>query len=174
MRGQLCRFFEDLTDRLFILSYNPARITVGDRIVRNIFGYDASGADHHIIANGDAWQDYRSAADPYIISDRNRSRLRFTEFKRTVFFEDSEPVRGVGWMECRIDLYIRSDQCVISDPNDVVIQKCTVHIHFTIITEINVIAIVRKKRRRYPEVFPFPPSKLLKILSFASASAESV
>lgn len=52
-------------------SDNPAWIADGNRIVRNIFYYNASSADDHIAADRHARHYLNARADPDIIADSN-------------------------------------------------------------------------------------------------------
>lgn len=57
---------------------------------------------------------------------------------------------------------------------DVVIRKGAVHIHFTAVTEMYILAVIRIKRGSYPQIFPRLPGRRDKISSFAAGSADGV
>ena len=113
-----------------------------------------------VAADGDAGQQDSSAADPYVVSDDYRGGLRFAECKGTVFPGRSEALCGAGGMKGGIDLYVGGNERVVADDDPVVVQKRTVHVHFTVISKINIVSIVGIERSGDPEVFASASQKL--------------
>ena len=52
----------------------------------------------------------------------------------------AEPLSGVRGMKGRIDLHIGRNEGIVTNDNQIIIQKSTVHIHFAVIAEIDVIS----------------------------------
>ena len=52
---------------------DPARVAVGNTVIRDVFCNHTAGPNHHIGADGDTGQNHCIAANPHIISHRNRS-----------------------------------------------------------------------------------------------------
>ena len=57
-------------------------------------------------------------------------------------------------MSCRVKLYIGGDKDIVADGDPVAVHKGTVHIDFTMIAKVNIIAVVRIKRCGNPQIFP--------------------
>ena len=48
---------------------------------------------------------------------------------------------------------VRSNQSVVADLDEIVVQKSAVHVYFAIIAEINIISVVYIERSGNPEIF---------------------
>lgn len=60
--------------------------------------HDTAGADSHVVSDGHAGQDYRSAADPNAVTDFYRRRLRAAKSKFTSFRGRANRSRkSAGW-----------------------------------------------------------------------------
>lgn len=114
--------------------------------------HDTAGADSHVVSDGHAGQDYRSAADPNAVTDFYRRRLRAAKSKLTLFPRQSKPFSKIRRMERRVNLNRRVNECVITDFYAVVVKKNAVHIDFTVISEKDIFPVVAKKRSRDPHV----------------------
>ena len=55
-------------------------------------------------------------------------------------------------MERRVDLYVWRDQRIIADPDDVVVQKCAVHVDLAVVAQEYIVAVIDVKRRRDPYI----------------------
>ena len=66
-------------------------------------------------------------------------------------------------MKGRVDLHIGCNQRIVTNANDVVIQKSAVHIHFAVVSKIDLIAVINVKRRCDPQIFPFSAQKALAV-----------
>ena len=73
-----------------IRPHHPAGIPVSYHMIRNILRHHTPCTDHYVIADGHTRHDNHSAADPDIITNHNRSRLRLTECKGTVLLRLTE------------------------------------------------------------------------------------
>ena len=58
-------------ERSSVLSHDPAGISTGYGIGRDIPCDNASRSDHHIVPDGNARHENGAAPDPYIIADGN-------------------------------------------------------------------------------------------------------
>ena len=58
-------------------------------------------------------------------------------------------------MKCCVNLNIWGDQRIIADPDNIIVQKSTIHVYFTIIAKINIVTIIDIERSGNPEIFSF-------------------
>ena len=103
----------------------------------DVFGDDASRADHDIIADVDAGQDDRVSADPDVIADRNVDTILIGRI-------------SCGWMNrvtCRIDGDVGSNLTVVADHYFAHVDDRAVVVAEEILADFNVEAIVTVERR---------------------------
>ena len=82
-----------------------ARVANSHHVGRDIFGYDRSGTDGHVVSYGDS-RKYRDASTyPHIVAYGDRFRPLVAGI----------PFDWIGAVTGCIDAYIRSDEAVISD-----------------------------------------------------------
>lgn len=108
--------------------------------------HDTAGADSHVVSDGHAGQDYRSAADPNAVTDFYRRRLRAAKSKFSLFTRQGEPFPKIQRVKRRVDLNRRTNERIIADFDAVVIKKNAVHVDFAMISEKNIFPVVAKKK----------------------------
>ena len=87
------------------MPYYPAWIACGDNVGRYILRHHGAGPYGHIVAYGDAREDYRASFDPDIVPDGHRFRP----------FLAAAPLDGVGAVACRIYAHIGVDETVVAN-----------------------------------------------------------
>ena len=80
-------------------------------------------------------------------------------FKGAVLLWLAKPVNGICRMKRRVDLHVGSDQGVVPDADDIVVQKRAIHVHFTVVSKIDVVAVVGEEGAVIQRLAPFPPSR---------------
>ena len=113
-----------------------------------------------MVADRHAGHNDRAAADPDVVSDYDRSRLRFAEGKRAVCPGCAEPLARAGGVKRGIDLHVRRNQRIVADDDPVVVQKRAAHVHFAVVAEVNVVPIIHIEGRRDPQVCAAPAQQL--------------
>ena len=134
---------------------DAAGIPGGYYHIRDVLCYDGSGADNHIVSDVNARANYGIAADPYIVSDRNRFSLlvpRISGFR-------------VNRVTGSIDGNIGRHLAVISDRYLRHIEDRTVVVCKKVFAHLNVSAIIAIKRRVNKCIFGFPEQFLYDFLN---------
>ena len=122
--------FGDLADQL-------AGITRGDVPGGNVFGDDASRADHDVIADVDTGQDDRVSADPDVIADRDVDSILIGRVARS----------GMNRVTCRIDGDARGDLTVVADHYFAHVDDGAVVVAEEILPDFNVETVVAVEGR---------------------------
>ena len=132
------------------LPNHPAWNACGDDIVRNVFCYNGTGTDYHVVSNGDAWIDHRVAADPDIVSDMNL----FSVFQLLIADDWINRMTGCVNADSWTEEYIVPDMDLGHINNDAVI------ICIKVFSNVGMAAIIRVKRWLHPEMIADTPKKL--------------
>ena len=119
------------------LSYYFAGIADSYDIIGNVFGDDASRADHDVIADMDAGQDDGISADPDVIADRDVDSV----------LVGCVAGSGVDRMACRIDGDAGGDLTVVADHYFADIDDGAVVVAEEILADFNIETVVAVKRR---------------------------
>ena len=96
------------------------------------------------------------AADPHMVADDDRRGLRLAKGERPVRPRRAEPLGGVGGVERGVNLHVGRDQHIVAYDDAVIVQKRAVHVHFAVVAKIDVVAVIRIKRRGDPQVGAAP------------------
>lgn len=108
----------------------------------HVTGHHASGSDNRALADGDAWTNDRTAADPNIRSDCDW----------LCEFQPLTPDLRLNGMRCRIDLDRWTKQHVASNRDLHYIEHHTVEVEENFAAQADVRAVIAEERRLHPGI----------------------
>jgi hypothetical protein len=123
------------------LTEDAARVTGGENTVGNISCYNASGADDSACADRDAGADDGTAANPHVTTNRDWPSKFLCA-----------PKHVLHWVSRCVDLYRRAEKRVVADVNGADVENDAVEVEEAFAAEINVRAVVAKKRWLHPDI----------------------
>ena len=121
---------------------DPARITDGDYVIRNVLVHDAAGSDDNVTPDCDAGHDLDAGAEPDIITD----------FDRPCVFKPGIASREINRMTCGVEAAVGCNKYVIPECYPCSVQYCDIKVGEEIVADFNVISIVTVERRADGEV----------------------
>ena len=113
-----------------------ARIADRHYVRRDILGYDRSGTDGNVVADGDSRKNGDTATDPYVVADGDRLRPLFAG----VPFDRVSAVTGC------IDAYVRPDEAVVTDGDLCLVKNSEVEIGKETLADADLLAVIAIER----------------------------